>query len=660
MKKTFIGLILGTFVAAAYAAVNPAFILTDPSDGHVTGTIDGTTDKLNMVGGFSDNGTDVVAGPHTVDTDTFVTGKDAHDHVGGDGNQIDHDNLSNVSTSDHHIKTVDTDTFVTGKDAHDHVGGDGNQIDHDNLSNVSTSDHHVKAVSGDITHNSTVGGTTTDAHHAKAVSGDITHASTVGGTATSAHHVKTVDTNTNAQTICGTDLVLDGDGDCVSLTGGLAAPYVVKLATNNTPYQFNCVLMSDGTVRCAGAGTSGQLGNGAVVQRSYPVTLNFPADVTEVAIGDRHGLALLDDGTVWAWGLGNNGQMGDGSNTNNNMPGPVNTLTNVVKISHAGGRGLVSHSCALTSGGAVYAWGYNLYGQIGNGTFTTPVNTPYQLVASGAKDVECGGGNYGITCVLYDDDTLKCTGYNGINNLGDTTTTNRNVLTAVVKAQGGAAVADADRVFLDNGYTNGSIHNCYINTSDELRCWGYNGQGNYGTGDAVNRSSAVLVNTGVREVVIGNGAVGGGQTIAIMTDGTMEATGYDGRGGTGDGTASANNLSFGSVVGSHVVTKVTQVGGDDSTGYGGYCALDTGGKVWCWGYGGNYANCDGNATAANATPVQAGNFTNIVDIQGSGFANAGSLMMLDDNGTAWSCGGNAQGELGQNHATTHGWPNRFE
>lgn len=60
---------------------------------------------------------------------------------------------------------VGVDTFVTNLDSHDHLGGDGATIAHTSLDTVGGSDHHAPTVSGDITHDSTVGGTTPAAHH---------------------------------------------------------------------------------------------------------------------------------------------------------------------------------------------------------------------------------------------------------------------------------------------------------------------------------------------------------------------------------------------------------------------------------------------------------------------------------------------------------------
>ena len=71
-----------------------------------------------------------------------------------------------------------------------------------------------------------------------------------------------------------------------------------------------------------------------------------------IAGGGDHSLALKSDGTVWAWGWNGYGQLGDGSTTNRLTPVPVSGLTGVVAI--AGGD---YHSLALKSDGTVWAWG---------------------------------------------------------------------------------------------------------------------------------------------------------------------------------------------------------------------------------------------------------------------------------------------------------------
>ncbi|MBY9078904.1 RCC1 domain-containing protein, partial [Paenibacillus sp. CGMCC 1.18879] len=86
--------------------------------------------------------------------------------------------------------------------------------------------------------------------------------------------------------------------------------------------------------------------------------------VTAIAAGSSHSLALKSDGSVWAWGYGISGQLGDGSLTVRTTPVAVSGLTSEV-TAIAGGN---NHSLALKSDGSVWAWGYNGSGQLGDGT----------------------------------------------------------------------------------------------------------------------------------------------------------------------------------------------------------------------------------------------------------------------------------------------------
>jgi alpha-tubulin suppressor-like RCC1 family protein len=70
------------------------------------------------------------------------------------------------------------------------------------------------------------------------------------------------------------------------------------------------VKLGDGTVRAWGANNRGQLGDGTNIDRSTPVKLANLSNVTAIAVGDYHSLALLADGTVRAWGSNADGQLG--------------------------------------------------------------------------------------------------------------------------------------------------------------------------------------------------------------------------------------------------------------------------------------------------------------------------------------------------------------
>ncbi|MCX6378716.1 MAG: RCC1 repeat- and reductase domain-containing protein, partial [Armatimonadetes bacterium] len=112
-----------------------------------------------------------------------------------------------------------------------------------------------------------------------------------------------------------------------------------------------------------GANYVGQLGNGSNVDKSFAQGIVALKNVTQVALGDSHSLALKSDGTVWAWGNNWTGQLGDGTNIGKNTPVPVSGLAGVVQVACGG-----FYSLALKSDGTVWTWGANNYGQLGDGT----------------------------------------------------------------------------------------------------------------------------------------------------------------------------------------------------------------------------------------------------------------------------------------------------
>jgi alpha-tubulin suppressor-like RCC1 family protein len=125
-------------------------------------------------------------------------------------------------------------------------------------------------------------------------------------------------------------------------------------------------LKGDGTVWSWGWNDNGQLGDGTRGNiRNTPVKVSNLEGVKAIAGGGRHSLALKNDGTVRAWGQNWERQQGNENYKNlySNTPIKVSHLSRVKAI--AGGS---QHSLALKKDGTVFAWGYNEYGQLGNGT----------------------------------------------------------------------------------------------------------------------------------------------------------------------------------------------------------------------------------------------------------------------------------------------------
>ncbi len=146
------------------------------------------------------------------------------------------------------------------------------------------------------------------------------------------------------------------------------------------------VLTAAGRVLAWGDNGFGQLGNGTRHTSTIPVRVRFPAGtkVTAVGAGSLHNLALTSAGRVLAWGYNAFGQLGNGSTTGSDTPARVHLppRTKVVAVSAGGG-----FSLALTAAGRILTWGHNQFGQLGNGTMAssdTPVRVsiPAGLFAS--------------------------------------------------------------------------------------------------------------------------------------------------------------------------------------------------------------------------------------------------------------------------------------
>ena len=114
-------------------------------------------------------------------------------------------------------------------------------------------------------------------------------------------------------------------------------------------------MTSNGAVSCWGANADGELGDGTTTNRPTPVPVSgLSAGVVAVAAGQKHTCALTSGGAVWCWGNNWYGQLGDGTTTGRPTPVPVSGLSSGVVALAAG----MYHTCALTSGGAVVCWGY--------------------------------------------------------------------------------------------------------------------------------------------------------------------------------------------------------------------------------------------------------------------------------------------------------------
>ncbi|GAB3487804.1 putative Ig domain-containing protein [Flexivirga lutea] len=182
--------------------------------------------------------------------------------------------------------------------------------------------------------------------------------------------------------------------------------------------EFTCALLTTGGVECWGSNNVGQVGNstrtgyGDIFSIPVPVT-GLSSGVASVSAGDSHACALLVSGGVECWGI-----IG---NTIASSPVPATGLTsNAVSISVGG-----MHTCAVLTTGGAECWGTNYSGQLGNGTTvgsTLPV--PVTGLSSGVASISAGDIH---TCALLAGGGVDCWGYNYYGQLGNGTTVGSTV-----------------------------------------------------------------------------------------------------------------------------------------------------------------------------------------------------------------------------------------
>jgi len=242
-------------------------------------------------------------------------------------------------------------------------------------------------------------------------------------------------------------------------------------------WAHTCALASNGGVKCWGGNYQGQLGNGSTANSTVPVAVSgLSSGISAISGGGYHTCALTSSGGLKCWGDNEEGQLGNGNNTNSTVPVNVSGLSSGVNAISAGGY----HSCALMVSGGVKCWGDNYYGELGNGN-TADSNVPVNVsgLSSGVSAISAGGVH---TCALLTSGGVKCWGYNEFGQLGNGNNTNSKVPVNVSGLSSGVSAISA-----------GGFHTCALLTSGGLKCWGSNGFGQLGNGNNTDSNVPVNV-----------------------------------------------------------------------------------------------------------------------------------------------------------------------
>ena len=205
-------------------------------------------------------------------------------------------------------------------------------------------------------------------------------------------------------------------------------------------------ILANGTVKFWGRNDFGQLGqgntnhigdgSGEMGDNLSAIDLGTGRTATKIDAGLYHNAAILDNGTVKAWGYNYSGQLGQG-NTQNIGDGSVEMGDNLPAIDLGTGRTATAISLGyllsvvLLDNGTVKAWGYNTYGQlgqgnrqnIGDGSGEMGDNLPAIDLGTGRTATAIAAGAY-FTLALLDNGTVKCWGQGSVGQLGQGNTQN--------------------------------------------------------------------------------------------------------------------------------------------------------------------------------------------------------------------------------------------
>lgn len=341
-----------------------------------------------------------------------------------------------------------------------------------------------------------------------------------------------------------------GNGSGVSSSTYVGVSGLTNIQQISDGNSGSLAVTTGGSVYAWGYNGNGQLGTGDRNNYPTPQLVAGLSGITQVAAGWTHSLALASDGTVWAWGDNSFGELGNGSTTQSLTPVQVPGLTGVTQI--AAGNGW---SMALRSDGTVWGWGFNQWGQLGNGP--SAIATPVQIQGLSRVTSIAAGTFFGMAVetrgTLTVLNQVVTWGQDVEATIGNGTACWCGVPTPQVVT--GLNVPDVE------GIAAGSEFAMVLGTDGSVWGWGGGIYGQLGNDSTNVESRPVLAigpGSGITQL-----AAGANHTVALLSNGTVEAWGDNQDGELGGGFTSLESLTPVTVAGLSNVTQVT-AGGNTS------------------------------------------------------------------------------------------------
>ncbi len=467
-----------------------------------------------------------------------------------------------------------------------------------------------------------------------------------------------------------------------------------------------CALLQNGHVQCWGANITGQLGNGSTNSQARAVSVHLPGPATWITAGCNHTCALLADGRMYCWGWNVYGQLGVSGISQSTTPVQVMAVSGQGTTIEAGcshtcagyqdtqgkrrlscwGMGSLlqmpaeqevgvsillmragmGHTCILTGDHGILCWGYNRYGQLGDGTtqschelkpvigmshdvfyMTTSADANHTCAVLDDGETFCWGSNMwgqlgngslvlapaprrvfdlsevrhvsagnGFTCAVPSDGSLWCWGQRfNTSFISDT-----SFPTRLSSPTGGVA-----------GVRAGESHSCALMQDGSVRCWGDNDYGQLGDGSTNLSTTPVVVhNLGGKARAV---RVGDDFSCVLLASGTVRCWGHNDHG----------QLGLGSTQDSHLPAMISLPGKANAIGTGAHhaCAVLNDGSLYCWGDN-TFGQIGDGSEQDRTSPVR----VNLSSAATSVAAGDYHTCALLQNGQVWCWGTNGQGQMG--------------
>jgi alpha-tubulin suppressor-like RCC1 family protein len=327
---------------------------------------------------------------------------------------------------------------------------------------------------------------------------------------------------------------------------GIAAKKVVALGLDAT-----CALLTDGTVKCWGDNTVGQMGTGATSTSvtATPTAVAGITGATDLAAGYGHACALLSDKTVKCWGFNGMGQIGNGAySATPAAPQFARATTGVAGSKLSNVIGLMSgtvnnHTCAVIGDGTAACWGANETYQLGIQLDGHAPDTcsnqscavsPHTVVGLSGKTVKAIGAGERHTCFLITAGTVWCVGGNDSMQLG------------IPYSDAQAPTNQAAGITNGVTITSGKDHNCVTKTDGTAQCFGANNYGQAGDGldaGAYQNAVTVIAEANVSTALGNVTAIDAGRNgTCAITHGVITCWGANDTGQVGVGGASTGDI----------------------------------------------------------------------------------------------------------------------